>query len=297
MSKILPPFTTLLAFDAAARHGTFTRAAAELNVSQPAISRRIALLEEDLGFKLFERTSKPMSLTKEGTELFEVLRSGLSRLETVVSDMRGRHSQRKFTIAAYSGFLSFWLMPKLPELRRNFPNLNLRLITSDYDKGSTGSDITIRFGAGEWDNLQYKKMLDEEVYAVCSPQYLENRDKFLSLADLAQEQLLELSDAPERWFDWKRWFTEVGANQISPKKTLEFDSYSMLVGAAVAGEGVALCWSGLLDAFIQQGSLIRASEEVATSNQGYYATYDSSIEPDSITMKVVDWLCSYRHIP
>jgi len=131
MHSKLPSFSSLLAFDAAARHNSFTKAANDLNVSQPAISRRVSLLEDDLGVKLFDRSTKPMTITPTGDELFDILSSGLSRLEAKVDDIRSRSSNRKFTIIAFPGFLSYWLIPRLPYLRASFPDIDLRIITSD----------------------------------------------------------------------------------------------------------------------------------------------------------------------
>lgn len=281
----LPPFIDLLAFDAAARHGTFTRAAQELGISQPAISRRVAALEVNLGVKLFLRDTRPLTLTETGQRLFEVLHSGLSRLDALVKDIRSKVSDNVITLTAGSGFSSFWLLPRLPSLCAAFPQYNLRIMSGDraYDAGE--GELHIRFGDGNWPGQQSLKILGEEVYAVCSPSYLRGRTAPLPLEELQKEHLLELSnpaDPLDRWYTWSSWFKTVGAATHVHPRTTDFDNYSLLVSAALGGHGVALCWAGLLDAYLESGALVRASLEAAKSTRGYYASYGASQGPDSV---------------
>ena len=290
MPSHLPSFSSLLAFDAAARHVTFTRAARELNVTQPAVSRRVASLETDLGVPLFNRSTKPMQLTPEGLELFDVLRSGLSRLETVVADLRSRGGNRKFTIAAAPGFLSYWLLPRFNELHQVFPDLDLAFMTGDYEAPSAACDVHIQFGDGYWEGMVSEKVLGEEVFPVCAPVYLaQNGDPFAS-GTLHATRLLQLSDSYERWYDWKSWM--VSANLTSPQrpKTIDFDSYATLINAALAGQGVALCWSGLLEQYLETGALVRVSDHTLTSSRGYFITYDDRHGPDSTAAEFARWV-------
>lgn len=280
MSKTLPPFIDLLAFDAAARHGTFTRAAADLRVSQPAISRRVASLEADLGVQLFLRETRPLTLTETGQRLFEVLHSGLSRLEAVVQDIRSRRTSKAITLTADPGFLAFWLLPRLPELSAEFPNYDLRLMSGARSYEAAEGDLHIRFGDGHWPGMESLKILGEDVYAVCSASYLQGRAVPLDLKALKKERLLQLSDPMDRWFTWKSWFKAVGSPLETRPPTYDFDSYSLAVGAALAGHGIALCWSGLLDPYLENGSLIRVSKEAARSSRGYYAVYAQSQSQD-----------------
>ena len=283
---ILPPFIDLIAFDAAARHGTFTRAARDLNVSQPAISRRVAALEADLGVSLFSRDTKPLRLTADGQQLFDVLRSGLSRLEAAVQDIRARKNGQALTIAAGPGFLSFWLIPRLPALRLAFPDVDLRIMTGDQAGTATYADIHIRFGSGNWPGVNAGKILGEEVYAVCSPLYLQDRPTPLTLDDLKRAKLLQLSDTLERWYEWRSWFDALGTPVTARLDAIDFDSYAHLIGAALAGQGVALCWSGLLDEYLLSGALLRVSDETMTSSRGYHATYLAESSPDSTVLRI-----------
>lgn len=290
MAPILPSFSTLLAFDAAARHGTFTHAASELNVSQPAISRRVAALETDLGMPVFSRASRPLRLTPVGQRLFDVLRSGLSRLEAEVMDIRSQHDGAKITIAAAPGFLSFWLVPRLAELEASFPEYKFSLMTGDQIGEEPHADIHVRFGIGNWPGVTSSRILGEKVFAVCSPLYLRDRPRPIELAILKQERLLQLADGLGRWHDWRTWLEAAGAPAVARLNTIDFDSYALLISAALAGQGIALCWSGLLDQHIETGALLRVSSEVVRSDRGYYATSRKGTDPNSATSRLMRWL-------
>lgn len=292
MAKNLPPFIDLLAFDAAARHGTFTRAAKELEVSQPAISRRVAALEADLGLQLFLRKTRPLTLTEAGQKLFDVLHTGLSRLEAIVQDIRSHRSEKTITITAGPGFSSFWLLPHLPELCAAFPEHDLRIMSGDRAYEAAEGDLHIRFGEGHWPGQESLKILDEEVFAVCSPAYLKGREVPLSLESLKRERLLQLSDSSDRWYTWQSWFMTTGSKSDIRPRTIDFDSYSLLIGAAVAGQGVALCWSGLLEEYLRSGALIRVSAEAVKSSRGYYATYDRHIGRESAVARLARHIAS-----
>lgn len=290
MRTILPPFGNLLAFDAAARHGSFTRAARDLNVSQPAVSRRVAALEADLGVLLFGRETKPLQLTATGRTLFDVLRSGLSRLEATVAEIRKAPQERKLTIAAAPGFLTYWLLPRLPGLSASFPDLELRLITGDQRQDLPEADVHVRFGEGSWPGMTAVKILGEEVFAVCSPLFLSRLDTKPDLARLTALRLLQLSDRLDRNYDWQHWFAAVGAEVPRKLNAIVFDDYSLLVSAALAGEGVALCWSGLLDQHLRTGALIRISKEAVTSDRGYFVTIPRGTAHDSVVYRLAHWL-------
>lgn len=291
MSAILPPFGTLLAFDAAARHSSFTRAAHDLNVSQPAISRRVAELEDDLGAKLFDRSTKPIRLTPAGQKLFDVLRTSLTNLEHAVWDIRKGVSPT-FTIAAAPGFLTYWLLPRLPALSASFPDLELRLVTGDRHDSIPEADIHVRFGDGLWPRLRSHKILGEEVFAVCSPGFRHSLGHDPDLSTIMRARLLQLSDRTDRHYDWQHWLTTVGARLPDRLNMIGFDDYSLLVNAALAGQGVALCWAGLLDQFLETGALVRVGAESTQSARGYFATLPVDCAKNSVTQAVVDWLVS-----
>lgn len=292
MSKIIPSFIDLLAFDAAAKQGTFTRAARDLGVSQPAISRRVAALEAELGVQLFTRESRPLALTENGQRLFDVLHSGLARLEAVIQEIRLQKNERAITVTAGPGFSSFWLIPRLPELCAAFPEYDLRITSGDRAYEAPEGDVHIRFGDGQWVGQESLKILGEEVYAVCSPTCLRGRDAPLGLDVLMRERLLELSDPSDRWYTWPSWFSAAGVRSDERSRTIHFDSYALLIAAALAGHGIALCWSGLLEPYLRSGALVRVSVEAVKSSRGYYATYSKAIQAESPIARLAHFIGS-----
>jgi LysR family transcriptional regulator, glycine cleavage system transcriptional activator len=286
----LPPLSDLVAFEAAARHRTFTVAAQELNVTQPAISRRIALLERDLGCKLFSRECKPFKLTPVGQNLFEALRSGLSRIESAVAEIRNSGLEKTITIRISSGLAFFWLTPRLPRLQAAFPDYRLRILSGEESQDVTDGDIQLRFGLGNWPGMTVCKILDEDVFAVCSPLYLGARRVPLSLAEIQTERLLLLNEDETRWHTWRTWFAALGMPFQAKPSGPQFDSFILMTNATLAGHGIGLCWSGLLDTFLESGALVRVSEQSVGSDRGYYVTCPKSTDPTSPVWMVADWL-------
>ena len=286
----LPAFSSLLAFDAVARHGTLTRAARELNVSQPAVSRRIALLESDLGCPLVDRSTRPAQLTNEGQSLFDVLRSGLSRLEVVVDRLRTGSDTDAVTISAGSGFAAYWLIPRLPAMQIAFPDVTIRIMSQAHSEETMSGDLQFRFGGGNWRNLETIKIMGEEVFPVASPMFIEGCAEPPALDNLARLKLLGLQDDAGHWYNWSTWFAEVGQSVSRPLRSLDFDNYALMVNAALAGQGICLCWSGLLDEFLRSGGLVRLLDVSASSSRGYFVTHQSDLPPDSPARALAHWL-------
>ena len=287
----LPSFSNLIAFDAIARHGTLTRAAEELNVSQPAISRRLAALEADLGHLLFDRRTKPLALTKSGAELFDVLRSGLSRLEAVIRRLRNTTDSESLTISAGAGLAAYWLIPRLSEMQAAFPTLRLKIVSQSHQHEDDGTgDLQIRFGQGNWAATEATKMLGEEVFPACSPLHLGRRKVPFSLDQLKGASLLDMKVENQPWYDWNSWFDAAGTAVNRAAKILYFDSYPLVVSAALAGQGVCLCWAGLLDSFLASGALVCLSPVSMPSPRGYFVTHEVGLPPNAPARAIARWL-------
>jgi DNA-binding transcriptional LysR family regulator len=287
--------SALIAFDAAARHASFTRAARELNVSQPAVSRRVAQLEADLGVELISRQTKPLHLTETGQKLFEALRSGLGRIEAAVLDIRNAIDPSRIEISAGSGFAAFWLIPRLSALQAAFPKCNIRIISQTHREDTAAGDIQIRFGDGVWPDTRAAKIMGEEVFAVASPIHRPAIKGFIPIAQIASHRLLNLQSARQPWYDWYGWLEALGSTTGKPLKLVEFDNYALLINATLAGQGLALCWSGLLDQLLDSGALIRVSEQSVTSSRGYFVTCRRDVAPVSSVQAIADWIASPTH--
>lgn len=264
----LPPFSGLTAFYAAARHGTLTAAAEELNVSQPAVSRRIATLEADLGCSLFDRTHKPARMTQQGKDLLQALHGGFGQIETAVIRLREAAEKRIVTVSAPSGLVGFWLIPKLGELEDAFPDVTIRIISQEYGEAARPGDVVIRFGLPVGGDEV--RLLGDEVFPVVSPLYLARRGMSAAHHDLGAMTLLTMEAARSQWHDWPSWFQAAGEVMPRGARVLDFTSYAMLVSAALAGQGVCLCWDGVLDGLLETGAMVRLEGHSAHSARGYF---------------------------
>lgn len=284
----LPAFSGLTAFYAAARHGTLTAAAAELNVSQPAVSRRIAALEADLGAVLFDRSRKPVKLTQAGRDLLRALRGGFGQIEGAVAQIRQAARGRVVTVTAPSGFVAFWLIPRLGELEAAFPELTIRIMSQEYGEAQRPGDIVIRFGLP--DEMGENRLLGHDVYPVASPLYLDKRGMNGTDYDLSQMTLLTMEAARSHWHDWPSWFRSAGMVMPHQARVLDFTSYAMLVHAALAGQGVCLCWDGVMDSFLEAGAMVRLDGPSAISARGYFISPRDGLAADDKVRDILSWI-------
>ena len=263
---------TLSAFESAARLASFTAAARELGSTQPAVSQRIVQLEEDLGTPLFERGHRGVTLTAEGALLYEAVRSGLDTIREATADIRARRATGALTILTDAGFATYWLMPRLARLKASMPGVNVKIVTSQlgYDPHRDHADIAIAFGDGNWPPCTSTRLFAEAVTPVCSPA-LRDAHAVASAADLAELPLLHVQPTePERWLAWNTWFAAYGLTAPAQSEGMMFNSYSLVVQAALMGQGVALGWTPLTDELVASGQLVRLLDTPVTTERGYY---------------------------
>jgi LysR family glycine cleavage system transcriptional activator len=269
----LPPLQTLAYFDAAARHLNFTAAARELGTSQPAVSHRISALEADLGMPLFKRLHRGVELTEDGASLFEAVFESLDGIRSRVSDIRSRRRRRTLTLATDFGFASYWLLPRLAELRRLMPEFDVRITSSqqDFDAIRDHADLAITFGAGRWSGCTAHRLFQETVVPVCAPALIKGAQDYFNGTKSAAQRFLHLEGVvPSRWLTWADWFSEHGIMPATDSRHFTFNSYSNVIDATIAGEGIALGWIPLIDPLIRNGSLAIAGNLPMSTSGGYY---------------------------
>jgi DNA-binding transcriptional LysR family regulator len=293
----LPPLTHLIPFEAAGRLGSMSAAARALGISQPAVSRHLALLEADLGVVLFMRTRRGLTLTDTGRDYWNAVSRGMDEIARATSVLRDRTSDRPIRIAAHFGFAQHWLMPRLPALRTAIPDLSLRLITGDRDADIdlAECDLAIRFGDGDWAACHAVKLWDETVFALCAPDYLARHphlgDPDLTAQDLANADLLHMDELSERWLTWSSWFALQGVVLNRTRATFLYPTYPLLLQAALGGQGVVLGWSGLVDELVQEGRLIRLPLTVRRASHGYFLCRPVERRGHGrVVDQVADWL-------
>lgn len=286
----LPGFSGLTAFYAAARHGTLTGAAQELNVSQPAVSRRIASLEADLGSPLFDRSHKPARMTQAGKDLLQALHSGFGQIEDAVAQIRKAAETRVVTVTAPAGFVAFWLIPRLGELEQAFPDVTIRIISQEYGDALRPGDLVVRFGLPGGGGEDERRLLGDEVYAAASPLYLSRLGMAVGNYDFTRMTFLTMEAARSQWHDWPSWFKSVGQAMPQRARVLDFSSYAMLVNAGLAGQGIFLAWGGILDSFLETGALLRLEAPTATSARGYFASLRDGPSAKGDVREILEWI-------
>jgi putative choline sulfate-utilization transcription factor len=289
----LPPLQALAFFEAAARLANFTAAAEELGTTQPAVSHRIAWLEEDLGVPLFKRLHRGVALTADGVRLFEAVHEGLEVIRTVVADIRTHRTRKVLTLATDFGFASCWMMPRLSELRELMPELDIRLVTSQnqFDIRGEAVDFAIAFGDGQWAGCSAERLCFERVQPLCSPAFLAQHGPLADAAALARLPLLHLeAAAPERWLSWDDFFARQGLRQRPAGHDITLNTYPFVLQAALSGQGVALGWRPLVDELLASGQLVAALDAPVETERGYFLVQPQRARLGAAQQKFRDWM-------
>ncbi|MGS0741672.1 choline sulfate utilization transcriptional regulator [Glaciimonas sp. GG7] len=293
IQRRLPPLQTLAFFEAAARHLNFTAAAQELSSSQPAVSQRIGLLEEDLGVLLFKRAHRGVSLTADGVHLFEAVHASLGEIGEAVANIRSRRMRQVLTVATDFGFAAYWLMPRLSTLRELVPNLDVRIVTSqnEFDIRGESVDVAIACGAGSWPGCAAEPLFPEIVIPVCSPGFLLKHALTGKAADLTRLPLLHLESAePVRWQTWEDWFAHYKLSMTNENHDLTLNNYALVIQAAIAGQGVALGWVPLIDELVRSGQLVTAADRPVKTERGYFLVQPYSQRPSESLARFREWI-------
>lgn len=275
------------------RHLSFTAAALELGTSQPAVSQRIGLLEEDLGVPLFKRGHRGVSLTADGLQLFNAVRDSLGGIGDAAASIRARRARQVLTVATDFGFAAYWLMPRLAALRALVPNLDVRIVTTQdpFDIRGEPVDIAVAFGAGQWPGCTAQALFPEIVVPVCSPGFWAAHGLTGQAADLAKLPLLHLESAePLRWLGWQNWLARHGVASTGESHDLTLNNYPLVIQAAIAGQGLALGWTPLVDDLVRNGQLVAAFAQPTTTAQGYFLVEPTAQRTPEPVQRFRQWI-------
>jgi LysR family glycine cleavage system transcriptional activator len=268
----VPPLELLLAFEASARHLSFTKAGEELHLTQSAVSRQIQALEDSLAGRLFERRTRALLLTEKGQVLYKVAQEVLRQLDDTTRKMRETVAARTVIVSTTPGFASLWLIPRLNGYLQGHQGVDVRISASykmvnlEHD----GVDLAIRYSRAG--SLQVEKPLfEEEVIPVCSPALAADPARPLrEPADLRAHTLLHQEDPRASWLEWNLWLHAHGLRDLKPAGALHFSQYDQLVQAAVNGQGVALGRLPLLRRTLRDKQLVTPFRKSVASACGYY---------------------------
>lgn len=264
--------TALFAFEAAARLGSFRRAAAELGIKQPSVSYQIKHLELHLDAKLFHRRGRAVELTADGRTLFRAIESGFDEIYKGLARIRRRGQRNLVTVCASAPLSSFFLMPNLPGLREQHPEIDLSLliVSRDLNPMRENADFAVLRGDGDFEELDSWKLWDEVIYPLCAPGYADPASLPLSARALLDLELLHLKERFRTRIGWAEFLAATaGVDQDIPEH-LSFSDQQPLMEAAMNRQGVALGWAGTTDSLVERNLLMRPSALELRTDKAFY---------------------------
>ena len=291
----VPALDFFRGFEAAARHLSFTRAAEELFVTQSAISRQIQALEERLGVKLFSRRNRSLALTDAGQQMYRAADVALRTLREAAERIAPGNTRKMVTVTSSLAFCSLWLIPRLSAFRSAHPDVDVRIAANNQvlDLDREQIDLAIRYCPVAAAPSGSIRMFGEEIVPVCSPLLLKDRARPLkSPADLCRHALLHFdhTEGSIPWLTWSVWLESAELAELKPAGSLRFSHYDQVIGAALAGQGVALGRRPLVTSFIADGSLVEPFGSDAVTDRAYFIVRTDATRTRRDVDDCVAWL-------
>jgi LysR family transcriptional regulator, glycine cleavage system transcriptional activator len=293
MARRLPPLNALRAFEASARLGSFVAAAAELHVSAAAVSQQVRRLERYLDATLFQRLARGLVLTEEGRDYLPELSAGFELLGESTARLRAQRAGGVLTLTTLAAFANGWLLPRLQRFHERAPRVDVVLRTSralaDFKREAI--DLAIRFAPTLSRGLHGEPLCGEELFPVASPRLFGGGRTPETLAALADYPLLHDVDAhPEQpWMSWRSWFERAGLDAARAARGTQFTDSIVLIGAAVAGLGVALGRGPHVAPLLASGQLVRVTQESWRSPWSYFIVAPEPHFRRPVVRAFVDW--------
>jgi len=290
----LPPLDLLVGFEAAARHLSFTKAGDELYLTQSAVSRQIKELEDQLGVALFQRRHRALALTEAGQQFYAAAAQVIGTMRTATERLRTQAGRRRpLAVTTTHSFAALWLIPRLAGFTREHPGVDVR-ITADtrvQDLERDGLDVALRHGPSALAGPNAIRLFGEKVFPVCSPKLLK-KTPLAKPGDLRNHILLHYDDPDVRhpWLHWKTWLEVERIADLRPAGTLSFSGYEQIIPAAVAGHGVALGRSPLVQDLLESGELVAPFKSQADPARAYFAIVAKSAATRPEVTAFVEWL-------
>lgn len=281
----------LIIFEAAARLGSFTKAAASLSMQQPSVSASIQQFEASLGLKLFIRTHRQITLTAAGQDLFFAISGPLSEIGQALDDMRHSQAQDYVTISASSAFSFHWMMPRLPDLKAKYPHVELRMQNSDREPDLQVENISlaIRLGGGDWPGHEAYKIAEEVIFPVARPEVMARLPENARPEDLLSQDLIHLEEPICKRPSWAQWFRHHGVTQDVPQTGLRLNDYALVLQAAISGEGIAFGWQHQTRLLIKQGMLAARQDWGWRTGNAIYLVWPKRRKLSAHALDVIEW--------
>lgn len=288
MLRRLPSLNALKAFEAAARHLSFTKAAEELSVTQGAVSHQVKALEAELGLRLFNRERQRLVITDAGRSYLDVVRDAFDRLAVGTNRLLQLQRTAVLTVTTSPNFATKWLVHRLGRFVEAHPGIDLRVSASlqHIDFAREDIDVAVRHGDGQWSGLSMTRLCVEELFPVCSPKFMRGRGALRSPADLRNHTLLHINDRR----DWGKWLEAADVPATDIERGPIFNQASMAIDAAADGQGIALARSALAASDLRAGRLVRPFALSMKAPYAYWIVCPKSTAdlPKIVTFR--DWL-------
>lgn len=288
-NKKLPPLNALKAFESAARHLNFTKAADELFVTQAAVSHQIKLLEDFLNIQLFHRKNRVLELTELGLQYFDEIRPLLEQIAKATDKIRSKNNRQILTISVPQTFGMHWLVPRLSKFHERFPHIEVRIKGVDQDEAQLGKeiDVAIYYGLGKWENVESIRLTEAPLVILASPKFLEE-NPLKSPKDLIGKTLLHVFSRNK----WKRTIEYFGlSEQIDVEEIGPIFSHTfMALQAALYQQGIAIANKTIAQHELEQGNLIEPFSTGLNDEKSFYVVYPSQISDNPKVQHFVDWI-------
>ena len=292
MRRHIPTFTSLLCFEASARHLSFTRAAEELNLTQSAVSRQVQNLEEFLHTELFTRHKKRLYLTAEGRDFADVATRQLDSLEAETLKLISKDQEDpSLNLGTFPTFGSRWLIPKIAEFTQANPDLQVNFTTSlhPFDFDTQDIDIAIQHGDGNWPDVHAVELIKEEVIAVCSPSLIDQTSQHNASA-VMDHTMLHLKT---RNYAWPEWMEANGLDTSHKTFGPQFETFGYMIRAALSGLGIAIIPTMFVEEELKDGRLVAPFGHPVQSQRGYFLVTSDKKNKLEKVKKFSDWILSY----
>lgn len=296
LRRSLPTLNLLSTFESAARLGSFTLAAAELGVTQAAVSQQVKALEQELNKALFVRAHRRVVLTPAGAALAQTVGGAFSRMAEMIDTLRQPEVPDTVSIGLTLAFNQFWLMPRLPDFRARFPHVRLRLVADDtpMDLRQARLDVAIRYGTPPFEDAVSHASRPERAFPVASPRLLDRLGVAAASADILHMPLIASDIVNPAWMPWRQWAKALrlgpALGRASDLSRLRFNHYSDTVQAALNGEGVTMGWEVLLEDILRDGRLVRLGAVSVVPEERYHVITPPGREPSAATRIFLDWI-------
>lgn len=293
MKQRLPPLNWLRTFESAARHLSFTHAAAELSLTQSAVSQQVKGLESQLRTTLFKRLPRGLELSESGLAYLPVVHEAIERLSAATEEIFGSGHRRLLTVRVSLVFLVHWLAARLPDFRTRHPDVILR-VTSNIWNGDNGAtdveaDLEIRYGQGQWAGVKSERLTWDTLVPVCAPSVLAGPHPLAVPADLEHHELLHVLGYED---GWGYWLKQADAANVDASQGLQFDTLIAAMRMAELGQGIALARSSLVHDMLAKGQLEAPFHVRVPTSEAFYLVHLSQDTENLAARAFASWICA-----